>query len=49
MIERGQTQRNLPRVKEDGNMAYTAREQESAAAVSSDKTTARKGESSDAQ
>lgn len=36
-------------VKEDGNMAYTAREQESAAAVSSDKTTARKGESSDAQ
>ena len=30
-------------VKEDGNMAYTAREQESAAAVSSDKTTARKG------
>lgn len=49
MIERGADAAKSATVKEDGNMAYTAREQESAAAVSSDKTTARKGESSDAQ
>jgi len=40
---------NPATVSEGGNMAYTAREQDPVGAESADKTTARKGESSDAQ